>query len=141
MEKLRVDNGLKKIEVNDRGDFIEFSVKDNKFIEGFGELVTWMEGVLRNQKQQTTEETEKTIEMILDDIKGKSEICKEACCRIDKLFGSDTCKKVFGNIEPDEYVIGEFMDQIVDFMDKFQKERQESIGSKYSNERKGANSI
>lgn len=43
MDSLRIDNGLKKIEVNDAGEYIEFSVLDNGFFRGFSELMQWFD--------------------------------------------------------------------------------------------------
>lgn len=140
MEKLRVDNGLKKIEVNDNGEYIEFSISDNRFVEGLGELVDWMDSVSKQKNEEAKEDTERTIEDMLNKRKDKNKICQEACTRIDNLFGEGTCKKVFGNIEPDDYLIGDFIEKIMDLVNKFQKERKESIKNKYSNQRKGANS-
>lgn len=35
MDTLHIDNGFKKIEVNDKGECIEFSIVDNDFSDGF----------------------------------------------------------------------------------------------------------
>ena len=136
MEKLRIDNGKKKIEVNDNGDYIEFSVGDYGFIEEFGKFAEWMQ----QQENNKMEPSENTVDGAMEMLRKKKEICQEACKRIDKLFGEGTCKKVFGDISPDEYMIAEFAEAILALMNKFGKERKQSIGNKYSSDRKGANS-
>lgn len=134
MEKIRVDNGIKKIEVNDKGEYIQFSINDNKFIEGLGELVQYVDSEI----EKANKEIEK--ENIYEKVKKKNAICREACKRLDTIFGENACKKVFGDIEPDEYMIGDFLDQVLELATKFQKERKSSIEEKYSTNRKGANS-
>ena len=44
MDTLHIDNGFKKIQVNDEGECIEFSIVDNDFFGRFSELVKWIEG-------------------------------------------------------------------------------------------------
>lgn len=39
MDKLRVDSGIKNIEVNDNGDYISIPISDTAFYERFGALI------------------------------------------------------------------------------------------------------
>lgn len=42
MDSLRIDNGIKKIEVNDAGECIEFSINDDKFLTSFWAFGEWL---------------------------------------------------------------------------------------------------
>ena len=48
-KELRVDNGLRKIGVNDKGDYLEISINDSSVFDRFADLMTWLqESVRRN---------------------------------------------------------------------------------------------
>lgn len=131
--EIKIDNGLKKIKVNDAGDYIEFSVRDNKFIDGLGKFVIWLEDTTK-----TTEKKEEKDVMLRFQEERKQ--CKEACKKLDELLGENTCNKVFGNVEPDIYLIAEFCEKLLEYVQQFTEERKEAIDKKYNNNRKGANS-
>ena len=40
--ELRVDNGIRKIGVNDNGDYIEISINDSSIFDRFADLMVWM---------------------------------------------------------------------------------------------------
>lgn len=40
---LKIDNGMRKIGVNDGGDYIELSVNDKNLTERFADLLKWMD--------------------------------------------------------------------------------------------------
>ncbi len=67
-------------------------------------------------------------------------ISKEACEKIDNIFGAEASRKIFGNILPDMYMIADFFEKISPFIEKYQKERSQTINKKYSKSRKGAKS-
>ena len=39
---LRVDSGVKRIEVNDNGDYIAVNISDNSFFKRFDDFVAWL---------------------------------------------------------------------------------------------------
>ena len=43
MDSLRIDNGTKKINVNDEGECIEFSIVNNDFFRAFFDLLRWFD--------------------------------------------------------------------------------------------------
>lgn len=150
MDSLRIDNGLKKIEVNDAGEYIEFSVVDNDFFRGFSELMQWfgekstqenikdMEGQAGKVVSDNESEINHAALNNVFDIREK--ISKEACEKIDNIFGEGASRKVFGGITTDMYSIAEFFEKITPFIERYAKERNQTINKKYSKGRKGAKS-
>lgn len=150
MDSLRIDNGLKKIEVNDAGECIEFSVLDNGFFRGFSELMQWFDeqntqGSIKDMEEQAGKVVSdngdginhEALSNVLD-IRDK--VSKEACEKIDNIFGVGASKKIFGGIIPDMYSIAEFFEKIAPFIEKYAKERNQTINRKYSKGRKGSKS-
>lgn len=150
MDSLRIDNGLKKIEVNDAGEYIEFSVTDNNFFKTFSDLLQWFEEQENRQEIKEMEEQRKNVvsengedinytalNNVLDI---REKISKEACEKIDAIFGVDTSRKIFGGIVPDMFLIADFFEKIAPFIEKYAKERNQTISKKYSKNRKGAKS-
>lgn len=44
---LRVDSGVKRIEVNDNGDYIAVNISDNSFFKRFDDFVAWLNAKTR----------------------------------------------------------------------------------------------
>lgn len=149
MDSLRIDNGLKKIEVNDAGEYIEFSVTNNDFFEAFFDMIQWFREQDSRQDIKNIEEQRKNVvsesgkinytalNSIIDISK---KISKEACEKIDSIFGAEASRKIFGTITPDMYLIADFFEKIMPFIEKYAKERNQTINKKYSKSRKGAKS-
>ena len=138
MEKLRIDNGLKKIEVNDEGEYIYFSLNDTNFFSKYADLVTLMES--KKGMYDELEDGETDHDKLVAIAKMRADTCAEVCGKIDEMFGENASKKVFGPIIPDEVLISEFFDAINPIIDKFSRERAQQINNKYNGRRKGANS-
>ena len=121
-ESIRVDRGIKRIDVNDEGGYIEVTLNDPNFFSNFAQLLKWI-----SDKQ---EETEKNVEEVKETVQQGEDLenidlekitifaqrhvdfCRETCERLDMLFGRDCCRKVFGEMLPDEQCIADFLDQI-----------------------------
>lgn len=150
MDSLRIDNGLKKIEVNDAGEYIEFSVTNNDFFRTFSDLIQWFEEQENRQEIKDMEEQQEKVvsedgEKINYDVLNsvldiREKISKEVCEKIDNIFGSEASKKIFGGIVPDMFSIADFFEQITPLIEKYAKERNQSINKKYNKSRKGAKS-
>lgn len=150
MDSLRIDNGLKKIEVNDAGEYIEFSVASNDFFRAFSDLLQWFDG---QENRQDIKDMEKQQEDIVSEngeninyealnsiIDIREKISKEACEKIDAIFGLDASKKVFGSITPDMFMVADFFEKITPLIERYAKERNQTISKKYNKNRKGAKS-
>ncbi|EOT29499.1 hypothetical protein C805_00083 [Eubacterium sp. 14-2] len=150
MDSLRVDNGIRKIEVNDNGDCIEFSVSDGGFFKGFSELLQWFDDQKTQQEIKEAEEQgnevvsydgkEINYETLRNVVIIRENLSKEVCKKIDNIFGDFASEKIFGKIIPDMFSIAEFFEKISPFIEKYAKERNQTISKKYNKNRKGAKS-
>ena len=150
MDSLRIDNGLKRIEVNDAGEYIEFSVVDSGFFRAFFDLLQWFDE--QENRKEIKEMKEQGDKVVSDDenkinydaansvLDIREKISKEACEKIDNIFGAEASRKIFGSIVPDMYMIADFFEKITPFMEKYAKERNQTINKKYSKSRKGSKS-
>lgn len=146
MDSLRVNNGIKTIEVNDAGECISIPISDASFFKRFGDMINNFEKKKMEIDQQGKELSEKhkdkpdnDADMIIDTINLYSNLCKDICSEIDKLFGEGCCRKVFYSIEiPSVELIGDFFDQIVPLIQKYANERNQKINLMYNRNRKGA---
>lgn len=150
MDSLRIDNGLKKIEVNDAGEYIEFSVVNSGFFRAFFELLQWFEE--QKTRKEIKEMEEQSDKVVSDDgnkinygaansmLDIRDKISREACEKIDNIFGCEASRKIFGSVAPDMYMIADFFEKISPLIEKYQKERRQTINKKYSKNRKGAKS-
>lgn len=130
-KKLRVNTGV-KIEVNDEGDVIVARLNDNQFIEKFYDIVETMEKV--SEYMESEEMRNKDGRAQLDTVNKKT---VEIMAEIDGLFGTESCKKVFGDIIPSAYALADFFDQLIPIFEEFANEKQKSITTKYNRTRKG----
>lgn len=150
MDSLRIDNGLKKIEVNDAGEYIEFSIVDNDFFRSFFELMQWFDEQknkkdikdMEEQKDKVVSEdgTNINYDVVNNVLDIREKIINEVCEKIDKIFGDEASKKIFGKVIPDMYMVADFFEKIAPLIEKYAKERNQTISKKYSKNRKGAKS-
>ena len=114
MAGIRVNSGNIKVEVNDNGDFIVLR-KDMNFINKVNNFINCLDDVKANydSKIKAIDENDPSYEdKVIDCL---YDLHKELHDGIDFLFGTDTCKKVFG--EGVEDVIPTF-DGVIDFFEQ-----------------------
>jgi len=148
MDSLRVDSGIKRIEVNDNGEYIEIPISDTSFFERFGALIKHFEKKQLEIEQQGKKLSEKhkgkpddDADMIVDTIDLYSNLCKDVCAELDNLFGEGCCQKVFVGIKtPSVELIGDFFEKITPLLQKYANERNQKINLMYNRNRKGARS-
>lgn len=150
MDSLRIDNGTKKIEVNDSGEYIEFSIVSNDFFRAFFDLLRWFDE--QENRKEIAEMEEQKDKVVSEDgekinydaannvLDISDKISMEACEKIDNIFGEEASRKIFGSVIPDMYMIADFFEKISPLIEKYQKERNQTIDKKYSKSRKGAKS-
>lgn len=141
--ELQVDNGLRRIKVNVDGDYIEVSVNDSTFFDRFADLLVWIgdkEKELNQYSEKHKTDNLEDMEVIREFVRKRTETYQECCQRLDLLFGEGCCRKVFGNIVPDDLLIMDFLEQLTPAIEALGKERNKKLSTKYSRDRKGANS-
>lgn len=129
--KIRINSGVKKIEVNDDGEFILLPVSDDGFVLNFYRL---MEDIQKSGESISKDIAEITAVDQVEKIVAEEEEIKR---KVDSLFGESTCKKVFGDILPSMDLFVEFFGSLVPFLEEYKNERLEKMG-KYNAERTGS---
>lgn len=147
---IRVNTGVKRIEVNDDGDYITINLNDNSFLDRFFSMYenimkmadesSAKEAAIR-EKYKDAAETENGSEKIQDGLlKDVFSLYKEGgkamMAEVDGLFGPGTCKKVFGDITPSFELQLDFFDQLIPYLQEFAKEKVKRM-KKYSAARTG----
>lgn len=132
MEKIRVSRGV-TIEVNDNGDTITMNADDQQFVEKFYGLIDKSDAIAKElgKKEMQQLSDHEQLKVVIVKIK---ELMKD----IDVLFGTDSCKKIFGEIVPHPYLIADFFEQLKPIVKKHVDARQRKIAEKYNNKRKGS---
>lgn len=157
MDSLRLDSGVKKIEVNDAGEYISINLSDNTFFDRFNGFIDWFDKKQIEVEQKSAELKEKypndksdgeadgkakfNFEQFADYTKLYKEVCDDVSNRLDDLFGDNCLQKVFPDVQsPGFELIIDFLDAITPYLKKYAQERNEKINTKYSRNRKGARS-
>ncbi len=131
MNKISVKSGI-VVEVNEHGDTITVNVEDQQLVDRFYQMIEKLDEVKdkvtaanmqgkseREQLQLLIEQTRKIME------------------EIDSVFGEGCCRKVFGDIVPNPYLIADFFEQMTPVLKQYTDARTKNIRSKYNRGRKG----
>ncbi len=119
-----------RISVNDAGDVILIPIEDTQFIEDFFNMLeVFSEANEKIRSKASNLEGVEQVKPIKEEIKGMM-------AELDRIFGEESCKKIFGNIIPTPYAMAEFLDQMVPILQKYTNERQSKIAEKYSKNRR-----
>lgn len=140
MGGIRVNTGAKRIEVNDNGDYIVLDFSDNSLPDRFFSMI--------DRVQKHGDDCAKRLEEISTEQKEGSEgyvratsallrkVHEEIMGEVDELFGTGTCKKVFGDIVPGIELYDDFFTQLMPYFEQAGKERAQRM-KKYSAARTG----
>lgn len=132
MNQIRVNSGI-VVEVNDNGETITVNAEDQNFIDKFFDLrerLDTLAGKMGSSDVQNQGEREQ-LRTLIDGT-------KEIMADIDQLFGENACRKVFGDIIPNPYLIADFFEQLTPIARQYMDERQKKIDAKYNRNRKGS---
>lgn len=132
MDKIRIGGHIKRIEVNDEGEFITLPLSDDGFVLNFYKLMD-------NMKQSGAELASRE-DIAGDGVKGVEEIIaleQDTKEKVDALFGDGTCQKVFGNVLPSMDLFVEFFGSLVPFFEEYKNDRMKKMG-KYDAHRTGS---
>lgn len=149
MDSLRIENWSRKIEVNDQGETIEYSVADSSFYEELISFAQWIQSdEIRTQAEEIAkqvESREKSGKKLDLNTAGEINSVEKnmsiiACEKIDKMFGEEASRKVFGNIIPTMDVVVTFLNVVIPMVKKNVDERNKKVNSQYNKGRRGAKS-
>lgn len=128
--KIRINSGTKKIEVNDQGEYILLPLSDDNFVVQFYRLMDDIKVKSEDIAAETEQSDIKTVEKIV-------EMEKDVKRKVDELFGAETCRKVFGDILPSMDLFVEFFGSIVPFLEEYKQARLAKM-NKYGADRTGS---
>lgn len=131
---ISLDTQVKKIKVNDQGDYITIPLGDQGFVKRFYKLVETFE--IKQQEYNTVVKNRDL--SAKEEIDHLEEMHKAFMDDIDYLFGTGTCQKVFPDMIPDLFLIAELLEQLTPHIKKFVGERNKKINKKYSPTRNGS---
>lgn len=131
MNEIKVSSGI-VVKVNETGDTITVNVEDQSFIEKFYGLIDRLNAATEAMKSEEVKELgeQGQLQRMIAETKG-------IMADIDLLFGTDCCRKVFGDIVPSPYLMADFFDQLTPIAEQYINERKKKIENKYSRNRKG----
>lgn len=138
MDKIRIQRNVKRIEVNDNGEFITLDFDDLN-------LPYHYYGMLKKFEKDRAKFTNELAEKLKDKPK---DICTEELVNaerelniyfhdaVDEVFGEGTCRKVYGDILPSFEMHMQFFDALRPYFEEETKHRQARM-NKYSARRMG----
>lgn len=132
MEKLKNIAAGTEVQVNDQGDTIICNFGSQEFYAGFTDLVENLEKI-----QHYVSEGEFKAKPEREQLQIMINKTRDIMHNIDEVFGADTCKKVFGDITPNPFMIADFFDQIGPIAEKYANGRTKELYEKYNRGRKG----
>lgn len=140
MAGIRVSTSIKKIEVNDNGDYITLNFSDNSLPDRF---YTMLDNIKRrgDDVQGQANELEEKYSNDKTALERNQaalyrQFHEDIMAEVDALFGADTCRKVFGDIVPGIELFDDLFTQLMPFFEEYGKERAAKL-SKYSADRTG----
>lgn len=138
MEKIRLQRNIKRIEVNDDGEFITLDFDDLNLPYRFY-------GIVRKFEKDRAEFAAKLAEKLKDGspeetndelINAERELNIYLRDAVDKVFGEGTCRKVYGDILPSVEMHLQFFEALRPYFEEEGKRRQQKM-NKYSARRTG----
>lgn len=141
MDGIRVKSGIKRIEVNDDGEYIELHLGDSSFPVRYFEMTDRVTEKINemqpralelDQKYRDAPNAERQRAMCAFSLELHAMIRDE----VDGFFGEGTCRKVFGDIVPTLEMYSDFFEQLKPFFSAYAAERA-ALMSRYSPERMG----
>ncbi len=140
MAGIRVSTAVKRIEVNDNGEYIVLNFSDSSLPERFFSMLDNIQKRSEDVKAQSVEISEKCGSESDAAVRAAASLYREfhqdIANEVDALFGPDTCRKVFGDIVPGFELFDDFFTQLVPYFEEYGKERAARM-SKYSASRTG----
>lgn len=115
--EIKVKSWIKKIKVNDNGDFLCVNLADSDFMKALFEFAEQADKKFKQLKEDQKNKTE------VERIKMNLEFNNDIANRTDEILGKDTCLKVFNVKIPFAMDITEFLNQLIDILYPYMEER------------------
>lgn len=141
MSGIRVGTGVKRIEVNDAGEYIELNFADQALPGRFYHMLDKCQQIAAQADADAQAIHEKYAGSPTEEQRALLEynetIHRAMMTELDAVFGKDTCRKVFGDIIPGLDLIADFLEQLQPFMEQGMAERTAKM-QKYSAPKTGS---
>lgn len=115
--EIKIKSWIKKIKINDNGDFLCINLADSDLIKTLIEFAEQSDKKFKQLKEELKNKTE------LERIKMSFEFNTEIAHRTDEILGKGTCLKVFNVSVPFVMDITVFLNQLVDILLPYMEER------------------
>lgn len=130
-DSIRVQRSGKKIEVNDAGEYIVLDVYNIGAMGNVMGLIKEFEGSMKSLSTKAEAASRESVEEIFELAHHASEECGKLAVEINRVFGDDACRKIFGDGTPGPYELADFFGQIGALIKKYGDERIEKYTEKY----------
>lgn len=131
MDKIRIQRNVKRIEVNDEGEYITLDFNDQSLPYRF---VQTMKDIYA--KHQEFEKNISGGDNLYSVIEIEYEINLYFKEKIDMLLGENTCRKIYGDILPSIEMHMELLNQLAPYFEEYAETRREKM-KKYDAGRTG----
>lgn len=140
MDRIRINTGEKRIEVNDSGEYITLNFNDQSLLPRFVRLKERFEALGDRAEDDMKRITQEYPEGSDSRMKAESEynekVHREIMSEVNAVLGDSACQKIFGDIVPSFEMYGDLFEQLMPYFQKYAKERADKM-SKYSAMRTG----
>ncbi|MGN1107983.1 MAG: hypothetical protein ACI4RK_01255 [Oscillospiraceae bacterium] len=138
MDKIRISRNIKRIEVNDNGEFITLDFDDLNLPYRFYAMLKRLEKDRIKFAQQLQErlKNKSGAESTEELVEAEHDLNIYFRDAVDEVFGEGTCRKVYGDILPSIDMHLQFFDAIRPYFEEEAKRRQQKM-SRYSAKRSG----
>ncbi len=138
MEKIRIARNVKRIEVNDNGEFIELDFDDLNLPYRYYAMLKRFEKDRAEFSRELSEKLKgktaaESTEELVEAERGLNMYFRDA---IDEVFGEGTCRKVYGDILPSIEMHLQFFDALRPYFEEEAQRRQQKM-NRYSAKRRG----
>ena len=138
MEKIRIARNVKRIEVNDNGEFIELDFDDLNLPYRYYAMLKRFEKDRAEFSRELSEKLKgktaaESTEELVEAERGLNMYLRDA---IDEVFGEGTCRKVYGDILPSIEMHLQFFDALRPYFEEEAQRRQQKM-NRYSAKRRG----
>lgn len=134
MDKITLQSGVKRIQVNENGDFITFDARDQGFTERFMKLLkdftnkkAEYDAKVKDLQSMPCDTEKEQLTRATAALEFNSSVCNWMAEQINAVFQDDVKQKVFGDITPTGEAWAEFMYQLAPIVQVAKAEQSERV--------------